>query len=392
MKRFFIIITILFAAIFMSSCMYADDGYGLAFDLQEDGTYGVRGYINSREAVIPAKHRDKDVTKILDNGFKDNTNLQSITIPDSITSIGKYAFENCKSIENIKIPESVTEICAGAFKGCAFLSITIPKGVTHIEGYTFEVNRRLKKVTLPESVNWIDDRAFAECISLESITLPEGLIRIGKEAFSGCVSLQDLVIPTSVKYIESCAFKWLTFKNLVFPEGIIGIEDGVFSNCKRLESVVIPASATILGENRVLDSCSFYYNGTLENWCKMKIADKVNVGFPDYQYIKDEFGTVEYNNDKYSMLTNITIPDTITSIKENTFYFCATLTSVTIPNTVTFIEKDAFLGCDSLVIIKYNGTKEEWKAIKKDMSWNSSISVLFITCNDGTCKIDGSEL
>ena len=391
MKRFFIIITILFAAIFMSSCMYADDGYGLAFDLQEDGTYGVRGYINSREAVIPAKHRDKDVTKILDNGFKDNTNLQSITIPDSITSIGKYAFENCRSIENIKIPESVTEICDGAFKGCAFFSITIPKSVTRIEGYTFEGNHRLKKVTLPESVNWIDYRAFADCSALKSITLPEGLICIGKEAFSGCYFLPDLVIPTSVKYIDDGAFAGCSaFKNLVFPESVTSIGDRAFYECG-LESVVIPASATI-GKNQVSNSCSFYYNGTLENWCKKKIAYNANIGYPAYHYIKDEFGTVEYNNDKYSMLTNITIPDTITSIKENTFYYCVTLSSVTIPNTVTSIEKNAFLGCDSLVKINYNGTKEEWKAIKKDMSWNSSISVLFITCKDGACKMDGSEL
>ena len=74
--------------------------------------------------------------------------LTSITIPNSVTSIGNYAFSSCRSLTSITIPNSVTTIERGAFSGCRSLtSLTIPNSVTTIGDYTFDGCNKIKQIT-----------------------------------------------------------------------------------------------------------------------------------------------------------------------------------------------------------------------------------------------------
>ena len=92
--------------------------------------------------------------------------IESITIPDGVTTIGGYAFCNCSSLQSIAIPDGVTSIENLAFYGCSSLqSIAIPDGVTEI-----------------------GDCAFEGCSSLQSIEIPDGVTSIGDLAFYGCSS------------------------------------------------------------------------------------------------------------------------------------------------------------------------------------------------------------
>ena len=122
------------------------------------------------------------VTSIGADAFS-NTLLTSITIPDSVTSIGKSAFYDCFWLASITIPDSVTSIGESAFYGCAKLtSINIPDSVTSIGDYTFASCFSLTSITIPDSVTSIGADAFSNTL-LTSITIPDSVTSIGADAF-----------------------------------------------------------------------------------------------------------------------------------------------------------------------------------------------------------------
>ena len=202
---------------------------------------------------------------IYDNAFNNCNSLQSITIPDSVTSIGKYtfyyctslrsitipdsvtrighdAFENCTSLQSVTIPDSVTWIGDDAFRNCTSLqSITIPDGVTRIGYGAFDNCSSLRSVTIPDSVTSIESEAFHSCTSLQSITIPDGVTSIGYNAFCNCASLQSITIPYGVTSIGDYAFDDCTsLKSITIPDGVTSIGYGAFSGCKSLRTINAP--------------------------------------------------------------------------------------------------------------------------------------------------------
>ena len=115
--------------------------------------------------------------------------IKDLVIPNSVTSIGRYAFSDCTGLTSITIPNSVTSIGNRAFYGCSGLT----------------------SVTIPNSVTSIDYRAFEDCIGLTSITIPNSVTSIGDYAFSGCTGLTDVWC-----YAEEPPYAWditYTFNN-----------------------------------------------------------------------------------------------------------------------------------------------------------------------------------
>lgn len=139
--------------------------------------------------------------------FNSCYSLASITIPESITSIGNYAFYHCYSLTSITIPKNVTSIGNDAFNDCYNLtSITIPKSVTSISSNSFTSCYNLASITIPYSVTNIISGAFYYCSSLPSITIPENITSISSSMFYNCYSLASLTIPKNVTSIGSSAF------------------------------------------------------------------------------------------------------------------------------------------------------------------------------------------
>ncbi|MBR1751891.1 MAG: leucine-rich repeat domain-containing protein, partial [Ruminococcus sp.] len=131
------------------------------YTVLDDGTVAITDYYGSdTQVTIPSKIDGKSVTSIW-GAFDWCTSLESITIPNSITSIGDRAFYQCTSLTSITIPNSVTSIGAYAFEYCTSLtSITIPNSVTSIGEYAFRGCTNLKSITIPDSVTSIGEYAF----------------------------------------------------------------------------------------------------------------------------------------------------------------------------------------------------------------------------------------
>ena len=197
----------------------------------------------------------ESVTSIGDAAFEDCSSLQSITIPASVTSIGDSAFEDCSSLQSVTIPDSVTSIGDSAFEDCSsLLSVTIPDSVTSIGDSAFKDCESLQSVTIPDSVTSICDSAFRGCSSLQSVTIPDSVTSIGSYAFKGCSSLQSVTIPDSVTSIGYRAFyECKSLDSVTIPDSVTSIGNGAFARCESLNFVTIPDSVTSTGNSVFTD-------------------------------------------------------------------------------------------------------------------------------------------
>ena len=154
--------------------------------------------------------------------------LTSVTIPNSVTSIGSFVFSHCFGLTSVSIPNSVSKIGDRAFQFChSLISITIPNSVTSIERNTFFRCNGLTSVTIPNSVTSIGDYAFYDCSSLTSVTIPNSVTSIGNRAFDDCTGLkavysqieQPFAINENVfQYYDNNSFKF-TSATLYVPRG-----------------------------------------------------------------------------------------------------------------------------------------------------------------------------
>ena len=259
------------------------------------------------------------LTSIDDRAFNGCRDLTSITIPNSVTSIGSGAFSGCSGLTSITIPNSVTSIGENAFSDCSGLtSITVPNGVTSIGRYAFYRCNGLTSVTISNSVTSIGEYAFSQCSGLSSIAVPNGVTSIGERAFTECSGLTSVTIPSSVTSI--------------------GIN--AFYGCNSLTSVTIFDLSAWCNTDFDNDTSNPLYSAHHLFLNGKELSDLV---------IPNSITSIgNYAFSGFSGLTSVTIPNSITSIGGSAFYGCSGLTSVTIPNSVTSIGGSAFNNCSSL--------------------------------------------
>ena len=189
--------------------------------------------------------------KSIGNGaFASCSALQSLTIPDSVTSIGQNAFERCSELQSVSIGDGVTSIGTWAFYYCSALqSVTIGNSVTSISPYAFQECSALQSVTIPDSVTSIGNYAFQHCYDLQSLTIPDSVTSIGNYAFSVCSSLQTVSIPDSVTSIGNNAFEFcLALQSVTIGNKVQKIDDYAFDSCRALLSLTIPDSVTTISD------------------------------------------------------------------------------------------------------------------------------------------------
>lgn len=405
-------------------------GEGWAIDsagkLTIDSEAGMEHWSNSRDnhvESVKAVEFDVDVTYLADNVFNGCYNLTSITIPESVKSIGNGAFWACRSLENITIPDGVTSIDNNAFNECEKLTsimipgsvksighsafqnchaltgiVVIPNGVESIESNTF-YKCNITGIVIPDSVITICEGAFAECSSLTKITIPDSVTSIGAAAFLHCSNLESVIMEGSdppelttqydmTYHFEECKFVTDNTKGIKVPAGTATTYKTEWEEWAEFITDGTDDTGDDLiasGEGWTLDSdgkLTIESDAGMKNWTDTNrwISNGTQVNSVE---INSSVTSIGENAFRQSKITSITIPDSVTAIGGFAFAFCEKLESITIPNNVKTIGGYLFSNCTSLSEVTLPAGMT---GIGKGMFDNCS-SLTGITIPDGVTSI-----
>lgn len=221
------------------------------------------GYIgNETDLSLPNDFKGKSYI-IGSNAFSGRSDLTSVIIGSSVTSIGSSAFENCANLTSVTIGRSVTWMGREAFYNCGslkkaeFASIEAMCKIDY-ESYTanplrlanhiYVDGQEVTDVVIPESVTEIKDYTFYNCNYITSVSIPNSVKRIGECSFSSCLKLRSLVVPNSVESIGDAAFYNCKFTSVLFGDDLVMIEGNIFDSRAKISknlvcmSVIPPAS------------------------------------------------------------------------------------------------------------------------------------------------------
>lgn len=194
--------------------------------------------------------------QIKDYAFHYCTSLESITIPNSITQIGRAAFQYCYHLKAITIPSGVSEVAQYMCQYCYLLAIaSIPHNITDINGYSFAFCANIKRIVIPSGVTYLGSSVFYSAYALESIVLPDGLTSIGSNVFSSCQSLTSLILPSRATNISGLCNNCQSIKSVTITGTPTEISGNAFTNCQSLATFTIPNSVTKIG-NYAFNKCS----------------------------------------------------------------------------------------------------------------------------------------
>lgn len=293
---------------------------------------------------------------ISDYAFLNCDSLSTITLPNSIKSLGTGAFLYCDTLKTVKLPTGITKIAKQAFYHCGFLqSITIPQNVTEIGAEAFAACSKLTTISLPSALTTIGIASF-HSTGLTSITLPEGMTTIEPGTF-GKSKLKSIKLSKSLKQItsnnESYNLGSLPNEYYDFRKYINMYRDdsGAFQNCKELESIDLNGAVlTILG--------SYTFNE----------CDKLRSIDLSSTKLEEIPTSAFYSCDS---LRAITFPSTVKTIGQQAFYYNLSLESLKMPAALTSIYNNAFNECKKIRSIDLSAT-----SLTKIESWFSNVDSL----------------
>ena len=349
------------------------------------------------EANIPAIFKYTDgtkykITSIAEKIFKECTLLETVTIPDSVTTIGLGAFDSCTSLENVTIGNSVETIENGAFYNCSSLKeIIIPDSVTTINGSAFSSCSSLETVTIGNNVTTIGDNTFASCSLLKEIVIPDSVTNIGGGAFNACNSLERVIIGNGLTKIASTVFSNLSslktvtignnvetiesgafigcssLEDVTIGNNVKTIEGGAFINCSLLKEIVIPNSVTTINGG-AFSGCNSLETVTIGNGLT-KIASGLFGGLTKLKTVKIGNGVKTIGDGAFGACTSlekVTIGDKVETIETGAFHGCTNSDlTIAIPNSVTTIGTNAFYKVAEITYTsKMKATGSPWGAKK----------------------------
>ena len=350
------------------------------------GTGAMYNYQNNNHAPwhsirsrINLVNIESGVTSIGNLAFYEEDNLSTVTVADSVVSIGIYAFNNCTNLMRVRFPGGSSQLST-------------------IGSYAFNSCTSLYDITLPDSVTTIDDGAFYSCLELTEINIPSSTTYVGLDAFYKCTGINNV-------------YCYANPSNLVWDDD--GCDDFQLPKYSRKTYCHVKSSdlsafqafeddvnVTFIGDLDKQGKCGANLNWTLENNVltisgsgDMYDFDSNSAPWKDFRgditNIVIQYGATsigEYAFYGCSSVTQISMPDEITSIGDHAFDSCSLITSFTIPAAVTFIGPDSFLGCTSCTEVYCNADPDS-------LTWTENGTPNDFAANSPVpCYVAGSKL
>lgn len=306
------------------------------------------------------------VKEIKSGAFAECKSLNSIIIPEGVTSIGDKAFQGCKRLMMVSLPSTVESIGRNAFADCPNLTSVDNLGkITTLNNSTFLNCMKLSGITLPETLESIGDRAFYNCAAINSLTIPDnvktigalafvncallnelrmgnGIVSIGSQCFGNCMSLEEIKLPNSINIIPESAFQDCSaLKSISIPNSITKIDRCAFLKCEALQTITIPSSVSAFGE-KVFDECQSLESINVEEGNPIySSVDGVLLAYGGSKLVRCPEGKSD----------NYIVPESVYEIAPKAFEGCSNLPFIDLGNRVTVIGMQAFAGCSSLTTI-----------------------------------------
>lgn len=292
--------------------------------------------------------------------------LSSVTLGNSVTTIGEYAFSGCTYLSRINLGNSVTTIGEYAFSKCSSLSqIDLGNSVTTIGKYAFIGCTNIKSISIPNSVKYLEEGVFYGCKNMVSVTIGNGVVSIGSKAFLDCTTLSSVYISDIASWCKIVFYsnplstaKHLYLNNeevieLIIPENVKSIPGSAFSGCASITSVTLPSSVTSIGGGAFKD-CSNISSLSLENI--------VSIGGQSFA--------------NCTGLKKVTVGKSIKTISSKSFENCTALSDFTcLATEVPVAESGAFTNPGEITLHVPDGTVDTYKSYNPWASFKSIVPV-----------------
>ncbi len=317
-------------------CGGKGDGTNLSWTLYEDGELVIEG----SGAMVGGSPNQIPWYDLKDR-------IKTATIRSGVTSIGQSAFDGYSTIASVVIPDTVTVIGRRAFYGCSLLNdVMLPKDLIEIGDAAFFACRSLEEITIPSKVEHIGYGAFSSCISLQTISVETGntaycvedgvLYTIDMKqliAYPSGMPAQDYMIPFGVTQIGDFAFQESKITSVTIPDSVVSIGKWAFITCNSITEITIPANVSEIGKG------AFTACGRLTDIFVAK-DNETFCAVDGVLYSKDMKTILCYPRGRKAY--RVVIPDSVTAIGDQTFFYCRELTEVIVPDGVTHIGDGAF--------------------------------------------------
>lgn len=351
------------------------------------------------------------------------SDIESVTIPDSVKEIGSCAFCGCSKLKEVRLPSELEWIGDGAFSGAGITSIVIPKKVRYIgrgalkagnlESVVMEYNDTILETEKDGAYRYqceIADEAFAWCNKLVNVELSENVVKIGSDVFLNCRSLTALKLPESIKTIGSDFITYTSIQSITVPKNLVGAQYA-FNGAESLESVIfeegikkIPEYICAVSSVYVSNICSVSVPDTVTEigagafmYCRklpsLEFSDNVRkiehnaytgctgltsvkIGKANYRMEPKAYNLEAWQNqDKGSEISvslGLSFNDCV-FIRSEAFKDCTSLREVAISGNVSDIESNAFSGCSLIQKVHYYGMEAEWDRISISSAGNTAL-------------------
>ena len=189
------------------------------------------------------------------NNNNDGKALKTVSLPEEVLVVGSMAFGNCYSLESVSFGNKITTIEASAFYQCDLQSLTLPESITRLNAYAFQGNKHLTSVALPSSINYLGTNPFADCVALTSFTGSSTFITSNGRCLAkdghlisfAAATTGPFQIPSGITSIDTYAMSQASISSITFLSDLNTIGDDAMISCPNLTSLTIPASVTSIG-------------------------------------------------------------------------------------------------------------------------------------------------